>query len=418
MGAPIWYKGDNCKGFEFADMPDGSDAITIRLIDGLGDVDAADWDACAGAGNPFVSHAFLKALEDSGSAGGDAGWLPRHLAAADASGRVIACAPLYLKSHSYGEYVFDHGWADAYEQAGGRYYPKLQASVPFTPVTGPRLLVRPGEEAPRARSALIAGMVEAARRMSVSSLHVTFPSEAEAQAFEEAGFLLRVGQQFHWHNRGYGDFEDFLAALTSRKRKAIRKERRQVAESGVRIHMLTGADIKPSHWDAFFRHYTNTSDRKWGQPYLTRTFFDEIGARLADRILLVMAEDGGEMVAGALNLIGEDAVYGRNWGCDGHYRFLHFEACYYRAIDFAIETGLARVEAGAQGPHKVQRGYLPVRTWSAHWIREQVFHDAVADFVARERAAMDAEMRYFAETTPYRQESSGQASGRDNNVQN
>ncbi|MDJ0947323.1 MAG: GNAT family N-acetyltransferase [Alphaproteobacteria bacterium] len=385
-------------------MPDGSDATAIRVIDGLHGIDAADWDGCAGEDSPFVSHAFLKALEDSGSVGGDAGWLPQHLVVENAAGQVTACAPMYLKSHSYGEYVFDHGWADAYERAGGRYYPKLQVSVPFTPVTGPRLLVRPGDEAGRARRALVAGMVEVARRIGVSSLHVTFPSEEETRVFEQAGLLLRLGEQFHWRNDGYQCFDDFLAALSSRKRKAVRKERRQVAESGVRIHMLSGDDIRPVHWDAFFRHYTSTSDRKWGYPYLTREFFDRIGASLRDRILLVMAEHDGRLVAGALNLLGQDAIYGRNWGCDRQYKFLHFEACYYRAIDFAIETGLARVEAGAQGPHKIQRGYLPVRTWSAHWIRDPGFREAVADYLDRERVAMEGELRALAAQSPFRQE--------------
>jgi len=385
-------------------MPDGGDAISIRVVEGVDAVGAGAWDACAGPDNPFVGHAFLKALEDSSSVGAEAGWLPRHLVMEDSAGGLLAAAPMYVKGHSYGEYVFDHGWADAYERAGGRYYPKLQVAVPFTPVPGPRLLVRPGPGAERSREILIAGMVETARRLGVSSLHVTFPTEAEARVLEAAGLMLRRGQQFHWHNQGYESFDDFLAALSSRKRKAIRKERRQVAESGVRLYALSGADIAPRHWDAFFAHYISTSDRKWGYPYLNREFFECLGASLADKVVLVMAEDDGKLVAGALNLRGNDAIYGRNWGCLGHYKFLHFEACYYRAIDYAIEHKLARVEAGAQGPHKIQRGYLPVATWSAHWFRDQGFADAVADFLRREGAAMEAESHMLGQSSPYRRE--------------
>jgi len=386
-------------------MPDGGDGYTIRVIDRIAAIPAAAWDACAGPDNPFLAHAFLDALEASGSATAETGWLPQHLALEDAGGRVLGVAPLYLKGHSYGEYVFDHGWADAYERAGGRYYPKLQCAVPFTPVTGPRLLVDPelGQEGGAAvADALIAGMLELARRHKVSSLHVTFPTRGEWERFGEAGFLQRMGQQFHWENQGYASFDDFLAALSSRKRKTIRKEREAALADGIIIRTLTGAAIEKRHWDAFFRFYISTSDRKWGSPYLTREFFDLIGARMADRIVLVMAEKNGRPIAGALNLRGGDTLYGRNWGCAGDFPFLHFEACYYRAIDFAITHGLRRVEAGAQGQHKIQRGYLPSPTYSAHWIRDPGFKRAVADFLARERRAVSHEMDELAELSPFR----------------
>jgi uncharacterized protein len=387
-------------------MPDG-DAYTIRVIDRIAAIPASAWDACAGSDNPFLSYAFLDALEESGSATAETGWLPQHLALEDAGGQILGVAPLYLKGHSYGEYVFDHGWADAYERAGGRYYPKLQCAVPFTPVTGPRLLVHPalGKEGGEAvADALISGMLELARRHKVSSLHVTFPTRGEWERFGEAGFLQRMGQQFHWENQGYSSFDDFLAALSSRKRKTIRKEREAALAGGIAIHTLTGAAIEKRHWDAFFRFYISTSDRKWGSPYLTREFFDLIGARMADRIVLVMAEKNGRPIAGALNLRGGDTLYGRNWGCAGDFPFLHFEACYYRAIDFAIAHGLRRVEAGAQGQHKIQRGYLPSPTYSAHWIRDPGFKRAVADFLARERRAVSHEMDELAELSPFRRE--------------
>ncbi len=384
-------------------MPDGAGAFTIRVIDRIAELPAAEWDACAGADNPFLSHAFLDALEESGSATAENGWLPQHLALAGADGRLLGAAPLYLKGHSYGEYVFDHGWADAYERAGGRYYPKLQCAVPFTPVTGPRLLLRPDADA-KVADALIAGMIELARRRKVSSIHVTFPTHTDWQRFAAAGFLQRTGQQFHWENRGYASFDDFLAALSSRKRKTIRKEREGAIAGGIAIHTLTGAAIEKRHWDAFFRFYISTSDRKWGSPYLTRAFFDLIGARMAEKIVLVMAEKNGRLIAGALNLRGGDTLYGRNWGCAGDFPFLHFEACYYRAIDFAIAHGLGRVEAGAQGQHKIQRGYLPSPTYSAHWIRDPGFKRAVDEFLARERCAVEYEMTELAELSPFKRE--------------
>lgn len=393
-------------------MPDGQDAITIKLVNSIGAIPAADWDACAGigadgAGNPFVMHAFLAALEDSGSATAETGWAPHHLTAMDATGRMIGAAPMYLKGHSYGEYVFDWGWAEAYERAGGKYYPKLQVAVPFTPATGPRLLIRadlPSDRADDVRSALIGAMERVAGSNGLSSVHITFPTEAEARALGKAGWLRRAGQQFHWENRNYGVFDDFLGALASRKRKTIRKERREVAESDVIVRPLTGAEIEPRHWDAFHRFYLATADHKWGNPYLTREFFHQIGATMADRILLVVAERDGRPVAGALNLMGDGTLYGRNWGCDGEFKFLHFEACYYQAIDFAIQRGLSRVEAGAQGTHKIQRGYLPVETHSAHWIADPGFRDAVEKFLERERLHVHAEMAGLSEYSPFRKD--------------
>jgi uncharacterized protein len=384
-------------------VPDGGDPTTVKVASRIAEIPALEWDACAGPANPFLSHAFLDALEASGSATAAEGWLPQHLAVEDGAGRLLGAAPFYLKSHSYGEYVFDWGWASAYERAGGRYYPKLQCAVPFTPVTGPRLLLRPGAPA-SVSGALIAAMIELARRQGASSAHATFPTKEEWERFGSAGFLLRTGQQFHWENRGYRSFDEFLEALSSRKRKNIRKERRDALADGIEIRMLTGDAIEKRHWDAFFRCYVATGNRKWGSPYLTRKFFDLIGERMADKILLVLAEHKGRFVAGALNFIGADTLYGRNWGALMEFPFLHFEACYYRAIDFAIERGLKRVEAGAQGPHKIQRGYLPTPTYSAHWIRDPGLRRAVADFIARERAAVEHEMDDLGELSPYRHE--------------
>jgi predicted N-acyltransferase len=376
-------------------------ALAARIVTGLAEVPAAAWDACAGGDNPFLSHAFLEALEESGSATAKTGWLPQHLLVEDPGGRLLAAAPLYLKSHSYGEYVFDWGWADAYERAGGRYYPKLQCAVPFTPVPGPRLLVHP--EAPEGtQAALIEALAEVARRHRVSSLHVTFPTEPEWRALGAAGFLQRQGQQFHWQNRGYRDFDDFLDALASRKRKQIRRERRDALAGGIEVRVLAGAEITKRHWDAFFRFYISTSNRKWGDPYLTRRFFDLLGERLPERVALVVAEKEGAIIAGALNLIGRDALYGRNWGCLGDFPFLHFECCYYQAIEFAIARGLARVEAGAQGPHKIQRGYLPVPTYSAHWIADPALERAIADFLRREGRGVERERAHLVGFSPYR----------------
>ena len=384
-------------------MPDG-ETRTVQVVGSIHDVPAAEWDACAGTDNPFLSHAFFAALEDSGSACAETGWLARHLVIAGPDGRAMGCAPLYLKSHSYGEYVFDWGWAEAFQRAGGRYYPKLQAAVPFTPVSGRRLLTRPDAPAGTAE-ALAAAMVELAKQLRVSSLHVTFNREEEAGLFTRMGFLPRIGQQYHWRNEGYGSFEDFLANLSSRKRKAVRKERAEAAGHGVRIRPLIGSDIESRHWDAFHRFYLDTVERKWAHAYLARAFFTRLGATMADKVLLILAEtEDGEPVGGALNLIGPDALYGRYWGSAADYRFLHFEACYYRAIDFAIAHGLSRVEAGAQGAHKVQRGYLPVATYSAHWIAEPGFRTAVAHFLDAERPAVEAEIEALMAASPFRRD--------------
>jgi len=383
-------------------MPDDSTTLTLTLHKAIAEVAAADWDACAGADNPFVSYAFLSAVEDSGSANGRTGWLPQHAVLTDAAGQVVAAAPMYAKAHSYGEYVFDHGWAHALERAGGDYYPKLQVAVPFSPVPGPRLLIRPGTGIPVAT--LAGALVQACQQLGTSSVHATFCTEAECQALGEAGWLQRIGVQFHWHNRGYTCFDDFLGALSSRKRKVLRRERRDANAAGLAFTALRGHEIRPVHWDAFFDFYQSTVDRKWGSAYLTRKFFTLLGERLGDRVVLMLALHHGVPVAGALNLAGTDTLYGRNWGCRGDWPFLHFELCYYRAIDFAIEHGLARVEAGAQGEHKIQRGYVPCPTWSAHWIAHSGLRRAVADFLVDERREKLEQMEYQAGFSPYREE--------------
>jgi predicted N-acyltransferase len=385
-------------------MPDDGPApLTLTLHRSISDIPAAEWDACAGGDNPFVGHAFLSALEDSGSAAPERGWLPQHAALRDEAGRLVACAPCYAKSHSQGEYVFDHGWADALERAGGRYYPKLQVAVPFSPVPGPRLLLRPGAGVPPA--ALAQALVQACQAVGASSVHATFCTAAEWAALGEAGWLQRLGTQFHWHNRGYGCFEDFLGALASRKRKALRRERRDVQAAGLALRCLRGAEITPRHWEAFHRFYRSTTDKKWGRSaYLTKRFWPMLGERLGDAVVLMVAERDGEPVAGALNLVGREAIYGRNWGAVVDVPFLHFELCYYMAMDFAIAHGLPRVEAGAQGEHKIQRGYLPVPTFSAHWIAHPGLARAVAEFLERERPAMRREMAALATLSPFRQE--------------
>lgn len=372
-------------------------AVTTRIANGVTSIPAAQWDACAGGGNPFVSHAFLSALERSGSATAETGWQPLPIVIDAPCGTPAAIVPAYAKSHSQGEYVFDHAWADAWERAGGRYYPKLQAAVPFTPVPGPRLLLRDAALAP----GLIAGIEAVTDQNRLSSAHVTFLDEAQLPLFEQAGWLIRAGTQFHWHNDGYAGFEDFLAALSSRKRKGIRKERERALE-GLTIRHLTGAEITEAHWDAFWTFYQDTGSRKWGQPYLTRPFFSMLGEAMGDKVLLMLAERDGRAIAGALNLIGGDALYGRYWGCTDEVPFLHFELCYYQAIEAAIERGLARVEAGAQGEHKLARGYAPVTTWSAHYLPDPGFRRAVASYLERERAAVVHEQEFLGELTPFR----------------
>jgi predicted N-acyltransferase len=381
-------------------MPDGSAALTLTLHTKIAEIGADDWDACAGDGNPFVSHAFLSALEDSGSANARTGWLPQHAVLRDAVGRVVAIAPMYAKSHSYGEYVFDHGWANALERAGERYYPKLQVAVPFSPVPGPRLLRRPDSKVPI--GTLANALEQACQSVGTSSVHVTFCTKDEWESLGAAGWLQRIGMQFHWENEGYTDFDGFLGALSSRKRKVLRRERRDANAAGLTFHALSGADITERHWDAFYAFYQSTVDRKWGSAYLTRSFFSLLGQRLGHKVVLMYAENGGKPVAGALNLAGNEALYGRNWGCRGDWPFLHFELCYYRAIDWAIAHGLKRVEAGAQGRHKIQRGYLPKHTYSAHWIAHKGLHRAVANFLAEERAGIEREMAALAEDSPFR----------------
>jgi predicted N-acyltransferase len=385
-------------------MPD-SEQVTLRVETDITAIRAADWDACAGPDNPFVSHAFLSALEESGSAKSRTGWLPQHLIMEGPDRHILGVVPAYVKSHSSGEYVFDHGWAQAIERAGGRYYPKLQVSVPFTPATGPRLLVAPGGDADAVRRTLVAGLTAVAENRGLSSVHATFLLPDDRAAFEDAGWLIRYGSQYHWTNDGYATFDDFLSALSSRKRKDIRKERQQIAASDIEMVTLTGGDLKPEHWDVFYRFYIDTSDRKWGSPYLTKDFFHRIGQTMADRVVLIMARRGGRWVAGALNLLGSDTLYGRNWGCAGDFKFLHFETCYYQAIDFAIARGLRRVEAGAQGEHKIQRGYLPVQMESAHWIAHPGLRDAIAHFLDRERAAMQDQIAMLGEHSPFRKDS-------------
>ncbi len=385
-------------------MADPAPTFSLSLHSSIGAVDPIGWDACGGVDNPFVSHAFLSAVEDSGSAGRRTGWMPQHAVLRDGNGRLLAAAPMYAKSHSYGEYVFDHGWANAFEQAGGRYYPKLQVAAPFSPVPGPRLLVHPdaGYPAPVLMAALAGALRQACGELSLSSVHVTFCHEDEWEALGDAGWLQRIGMQFHWENAGYGSFDDFLGALSSRKRKGLRRERRDANAAGLQFRTLQGLEITARHWKAFHRFYMSTVDRKWGSAYLTERFFPLLSERLGDKVVLMLAEQDGRPVAGALNLLGRDALYGRNWGCIGDWPFLHFELCYYRAIDFAIERGLKRVEAGAQGEHKIQRGYLPRPTYSAHWIEHPGLRAAVSDYLEQERPARLEEMKALSTLSPYR----------------
>jgi predicted N-acyltransferase len=399
-----------------------SSEISLEAVPSAGDVPAADWDACAnpapagdltdlvppgscGAAksyhNPFVSHAFFSSLEKSGSATARTGWGPRHLVARIGD-RIEGIVPCYLKAHSQGEYVFDRGWADAYERAGGHYYPKLQCSVPFTPATGPRLLIRAGADRVRIGAALASGLIALTGVSKASSAHVTFAPEAEWKLLAEHGFLQRTDQQFHWRNQGFATFDDFLATLNSRHRKAIKRERREAVASDVSIHWLTGTDITEDAWDAFFTFYMETGSRKWGRPYLTRSFFSLIGESMAADVLLVMAKRRGRWIAGAINFIGSDTLFGRHWGAVEHHPFLHFEVCYYQAIDFAIHRRLEVVEAGAQGEHKIARGYLPQTTYSAHYIADPGLRRAIADYLKRERAYVAEAGRELTEAGPFR----------------
>ena len=393
--------------------------IAIRVVSGIGEIRRDEWDRLANPGwaegneadpvteaarapyNPFLSWDFLEALESSGCVSAKTGWGPRHLLLEGECGP-SAVMPCYAKSHSQGEYVFDWGWADAFERAGGRYYPKLQVSVPFTPVTGARLLVGSGPGADQRKKLLAAGLVEMCRQSRASSAHLTFLPEEDWWMLGEIGFLKRTDQQFHWTDAGYGDFEGFLAELASRKRKALRKERRDALAGGIEIAWITGRDITEAHWDAFFGFYMDTGSRKWGRPYLNRRFFSLLGERMAERVLLVMAKRAGRYIAGALNLIGSDTLYGRYWGAVEDHPFLHFEVCYYQAIDFALAHGLRRVEAGAQGAHKLARGYLPQTTFSAHYIADPNFRRAVESYLIQERREVAFQGEVFAERAPFR----------------
>lgn len=382
--------------------------IEIHVTRSLADIQPKDWDACAcpeskdgGAPiDPFTTYRFLKALEDSGSVGASSGWSPRYLTA-HIEGQMIAAAPLYGKNHSQGEYIFDHNWAHAFEQAGGNYYPKLQMAVPFTPATGRRFLSAPGYDS-QGQNALVQGAVQLAAENELSSLHITFCTEAEAIAGKAMGLMHRTGQQFHWTNDGYKNFDDFLASLSARKRKAIRKERRVAQGFGGEVHALTGAEIQPEHWDAFWQFYQDTGARKWGTPYLTRDFFDQIQANMRQDVLLVLAKRDGHWVAGALNFIGRDTLFGRYWGCREDHPCLHFELCYYAAIDYAIAQSLTRVEAGAQGEHKLARGYMPVVTHSLHWIADAGFRRAVAQYLEEERQAVDQDIEVLTSYGPFK----------------
>jgi len=380
---------------------------TFRVVTSLSDVARDDWDACANPPgepyNPFLSHDFLWSLEESGSATRKTGWLGQHMVLDGPDGRPVAIMPCYLKSHSQGEYVFDYGWADAFERAGGRYYPKLQAAVPFTPVTGRRLLVRPGEDAARNRQLLAAAGATLAGKLGVSSLHVTFAIAEEQAVMADLGYLARDHQQFHFVNNGYRDFDDFLASLASRKRKSIKRERRDALAGGLEVVHLTGSDLTEDAWDSFFTFYMDTGSRKWGRPYLNRRFYSLIGERMADRILLMFALRHGKPIAGALNFIGSDTLYGRYWGTTADQPFLHFELCYYQAIEWGIAHGKKAVEAGAQGEHKLARGYRPTTTYSAHWIADPGFRSAVADYLGRERHEVARDQEALADYLPFRQ---------------
>jgi uncharacterized protein len=401
--------------------------LRISVANSIGEVTASDWDACANpaAGslnggatvtsldqqqpvNPFISHAFLSALEESGSVGARTGWLPQYALARTADGTLAAAAPCYLKSHSRGEYVFDGGWADAYERAGGSYYPKLQVAVPFTPATGRRLLVRPLPYSDAVASALAKGLIELSHLSGSSGVHVTFATEAEYRLLGELGYLQRTDQQFHWENPGYASFEDFLAALSSRKRKTIRRERQDALAAGITVHWLSGSDLTEGVWDAFFEFYMETGSRKWGRPYLTRAFYSLVGETMADRIVLVMAKRAGRFIAGAINFRGSHTLFGRHWGAIEHHPFLHFELCYYQAIDYAIAHKLPRVEAGAQGEHKISRGYMPATTYSAHYIADPALRRAIADYLQRERAYVAAVGTELAAAAPFRKDLAGE----------
>jgi uncharacterized protein len=407
-------------------QPPANRELRLTVVESMKAVDATAWDLCANPKpepsgscdttssaldavpnedrtyNPFVSHAFLSALEESKSVGRRTGWQPQHVLARTSDGDLVAVAPCYAKTHSRGEYVFDHGWADAYERAGGSYYPKLQVAVPFTPATGRRLLVRAGAQSPAVARALASGLIEICKICEVSSVHVTFATEEEFRLLGELGYLQRTDQQFHWDNQGFASFDDFLAALTARKRKTIRRERHDALANGISVHWLTGSDLTEGIWDVFFQFYMETGSRKWGRPYLTRPFYSLVGETMRDRIVLIMAKRAGRWIAGAINFLGSHALFGRHWGAIEHHPFLHFELCYYQAIDYAIAHKVPRVEAGAQGEHKIARGYMPATTYSAHYIADPGLRRAIADYLQRERAYVAAAGAELATLAPFR----------------
>ena len=375
--------------------------ISIEIYDRIADISSIDWNACAGSDNPFVQHAFLNALETSGSVTPETGWLAQHILVKDEEGIPTACAPLYLKNHSYGEYIFDWGWADAFQRAGGAYYPKLQAAIPFTPATGPRLLVKQGAS-DEYFEILVSAMLKIAKQHGVSSLHLTFLTKEEWKRLGNLSFMQRTSSQFHWENKNYRDFDDFLDSLISRKRKSIKKERRRVYEEGIELCCLTGDELSEEKWDIFYGYYTDTIDRKWGRSYLTRDFFSILGETMSNLAMLVLAEHNNTPVAGALNFLGSETIFGRNWGCSQDFKFLHFEACYYQAIEYAINNKLKWVEAGAQGPHKIQRGYLPREVYSAHWIKNDSLSAAIEGFLERERKEVDYQISELMRYSPFR----------------
>ena len=383
-------------------------SLAVRALQSIHDISACDWDACANPGleqtpfDPFISHAFLAALESSGCVSEATGWKPFHLILENEDAEIRALAPAYLKSHSRGEYIFDAGWADALYRAGGHYYPKLLIAVPFSPVTGRRLLVHPNADPTRAQSQLMQGCAAICEQNQISSTHINFMPKAEWQTAAEVGYLQRTDQQYHWINKNYKHFDDFLAELSAKKRKNLKRERREAVKDDIQIKQITGGDIKEHHWDAFYQFYLDTGARKWGTPYLNRTFFSLIGEAMPERLLITLCERAGQPIAGALHVIGGDALFGRYWGCTEQHRFLHFEACYYQAIDFAIQHKLRRVEAGAQGAHKAIRGYLPCPTFSAHWILHPGLREAVAHFLNDETSRVRADIAYMEDHTPYK----------------
>lgn len=403
MQAQIYSEGDSTKS-------ENMTKVSVSVVSSISEVSSDDWDACSldATGpkqfNPFLTHNFLLSLEESGSAVKETGWIPQHIIARDAHNNILGVVPLYLKSHSYGEYVFDHSWADAYYSYGARYYPKFQCCVPFTPVTGPRILVRDNSYKDQVFDVLVSALKDSAAKFQVSSLHITFPSENEWHRLKDKGFLQRTGMQYHWKNRNYRNFDDFLKDMKQSKRKNIRQERKKIPAQNLTMKRLRGHEIKAKHWDTFYKFYRNTTDNKWGTAYLTREFFHSIGSRMGDQVLLIVAEEGDEIVGGALNLIGGDTLFGRLWGCLPHvyYPSLHFEACYYQAIEAAIELNLDKVEAGAQGEHKIQRGYLPVTTYSCHYILDEGFRRVLGDFLARETAQVEMVTKLFQDSGPFK----------------